>query len=386
VFPEANPDHDLRPALAGDSGELALLEPGWRALAESAGNAFLTPEWFRAWFAVYGEGARPAVVSVRDGRGELAGLLPLVLQDRSLRFGGANLGDRFGLLARPGLDGPVAAAAAQALAVLRGEWTTLVLDNVDAGREWVNEFLWAWPGRLATSRLRHAVLPYTSLQATDWDGYLAARSRNFRNQVRRKTRALEREHGARFRRTERQEELEEDLAAFFALHDARWDLKGGSSSKTPLARAFHGRFAAAALQRGWLRLWFLEIEGTPVAAWYGWRLGRAYSYYLAGFDPAWSEASAGFVLLAHTVREAFREGAATYEMLLGDEPYKSRFADRERLVESLVGTRPLHPMRIAVSAEAGARRIGERLPDGARDGARRAAGAILDRLPSSRAR
>ena len=63
-----------------------------------------------------------------------------------------------------------------------------------------------------------------------------------------------------------------------------------------------------------------------VAGWYGWRVGDRFSYYQAGFDPAWSRYSVGFLLLAETVREAIAEGAAEYDLLLGDEAFKARFA------------------------------------------------------------
>ena len=53
-----------------------------------------------------------------------------------------------------------------------------------------------------------------------------------------------------------------------------------------LAEPFHREFAAQALRRGWLRLWFLEIDGKPVAALYGFRFAGAESAYQAGRDPA----------------------------------------------------------------------------------------------------
>ena len=151
-------------------------------------------------------------------------------------------------------------------------------------------------------------------------------------------------------------------------------------------RAFHRDFAAAALERGWLRLWLVEVEGRAVAAWYGWRLGPVYSYYQAGFDPDWGDASVGLVLLAHTVRAAIEEGAGEYDLLLGDEPYKARFADSEREVETLVLTPALHPRRLAMAAEAGVRRGAARLSPTARARLRRMGGALLDRLPTGRGR
>ena len=351
----------------------AGVEAAWRSLAEARGNAFVTPEWFRAWSTHYGADAQPAVIVASDPGSPPAGVLPLARQGGTLRFAGANLGYSF------------AAAGAPVAAALPAGWRTLVLDNVEAGSSWVRELLAAQPRRVAATTMRRAALPRAALPDS-FDDFLAARSRNFRSQVRRKTRALENDHGARFRRTERPDELHADLEAFFRLHEARWDARGGSSARGERVRAFHLDFASAALERGWLRLWLLEVDGHAVAAWYGWRLGAVYSYYQAGFDPEWSDRSVGLVLLAHTFRAAIEEGAGVYDLLLGDEAYKGRFADSERQVETLVVTPALHPRRVAVALEAGARRAAGRLPPERRAQLRAAAGGLLDRLPTGRAR
>ena len=95
---------------------------------------------------------------------------------------------------------------------------------------------------------------------------------------------------------------------------------------TEVQRSFHREFARCAFERGWLRLWFLEIDGDPVAAWYGFRFGEAESYYQSGRDPAWDRSSVGLVLLAHTIREAMGDGMREYRLLRGGESYKDRFA------------------------------------------------------------
>src|SRR3712207_8266564 len=46
------------------------------------------------------------------------------------------------------------------------------------------------------------------------------------------------------------------------LHEARWAGRGGSGSLNARTRRFHEQFAALALERGWLRLWTLELDGT----------------------------------------------------------------------------------------------------------------------------
>ena len=200
------------------------------------------------------------------------------------------------------------------------------------------------------------VLPYIALDGFDWQGYLATRSGQFRSQLKRKMRSLERDHEVRLRRSQTAEEVSNDLDTLFDLHDARWQERPGASSLAdPQARDLHRAFAARAHEQGWLRLYLLEVDGAAAAAWYGWHVGDRFSYYQAGFDPAWSRYSVGFLLLAETVREAIAEGAAEYDLLVGDEAFKARFATGERLGSSVLLAPPISRMRLMASVERVAR-------------------------------
>ncbi len=134
-------------------------------------------------------------------------------------------------------------------------------------------------------------------------------------------------------------------------------------SRARPARAFHSDFAAVALERGWLRLWILEVDGAPIAAWYGWRLGSRYAYYNSGFDPGRSDLRPGLVLIAGVIRSALEEGAEEFDFLLGDESYKFRFAEDSRTVHNATVARTWHPALVATAAEVGMRGLGRKLPE-----------------------
>ena len=132
------------------------------------------------------------------------------------------------------------------------------------------------------------------------------------------------------------------------LHARRWG-PTESDAFTGRRRAFHHEWAACALENGWLRLWVLEADGAAVAAWYGFRYAQTESFYQSGRDPAWGSRSVGFVLLAHTIREAANDGMREYRFLRGGEAYKDRFADGDAPVETvLMGAG--RPMRATISA------------------------------------
>jgi CelD/BcsL family acetyltransferase involved in cellulose biosynthesis len=361
----------------------------WRTLAEARGNAFVTPEWFSAWNRRYGELEPSVVVARDDDGGTVRGILPLARgrsgRSRLIRFEGAAAADHFHPAASAEDEAAVAAVCGAVLAT-EPDWGVIILDNVDAGARWTAALADAAGDGLAVRTYRHAVLPRIDLSETSsWEDFLRRRSRNFRSQMRRFEAGLERDHALRFRATQTQEELDSDLDTFFSLQDARWRGRGGSSSASPQVRAFHHDFASRALDRGWLRLWFLELGGEPAAAWYGWRLGDRYSFYLSGFEPRYARLRVGLVLLAHTIRSAIEEGAGDYDLLLGDEPYKSRFANSRRNVESVLIARPGAPNALA-AAETTLWRLSRRLPEARRRQLREALAGLAERLPGARRR
>jgi CelD/BcsL family acetyltransferase involved in cellulose biosynthesis len=358
----------------------------WRSLAIADHNAFTTPEWFSAALASYPEDTSPFLAVLINESGVLKGVAPLVRTGAGgravIRFGGANLGDLFTLLAADGqAERELVSGLGRELGSRR-DWGSLVLENVPDGSGWVDAL--ARSGKLAATRLRHRdeVLPYADLSGASWEDFLASKSRNFRSQLGRKQRKLERDHDVRYRLVTRAEDLPGALDDFERLHHARWDARGGSQALTERSRAFHGCFAAAALERGWLRLWLLEVDGAAVAAWYGWRVGGRYAYYLAGFDGDWGRHSVGLLLQAHTVRAAIEEGADTYDLLLGGEEYKARFADAEVEVRSYTLTRRVSAARVMASAEALARSAADRLTPERRAKLKAKLGGLARRAPS----
>lgn len=338
-----------------ETGGVESLDPAtvdtWRELAVLRENPFLTPEWFAAWLESQ-PGEEPFLLLWRGREGELRGVLPLVRAGGTsglLRFAGARRGDWFTPACRPEDEEPMAVACAELLAAERRRWRLLRLDRIDAGSAWPAA-LWASGGAIAAAKPRRGdVLPFIGFGEGGWEAYLAGRSRNFRSQLGRRRRKLERDHGLRFRMTDDPQRLAADLASFHALHEERWRERGGSSSGDEGARRLQAAFATKALERGWLRLWIAEADGEPAAAWYGWRIGERYCYSLSGLAGRFEPLGLGTVLLAHTIEQAAAEGASTYDLMWGDESYKRRFETGRREAATWVLGRRRHPLQLGAA-------------------------------------
>lgn len=296
------------------------LEPSageWRALAERSRNVFGTWEWAETWWRHFGAGKE-----LRTSVVPSVAVLPLFVERtgpfRLLRFVGRGHSDEVGPICAP--ENREAAAEAMREVLAAGDFHLFLGDGLPEG--------WAKP--LGTRVLDRTCSPVVSLDESSWEEFLGARSSNFRGQVRSAERRLERDRGLSFRLAD-PASLDQDLDTLFALHRARW--KG--SPWFASAEAFHRDFAAVALGQGWLRLWILELEGRPAAAWLGYRFAGVESYYQAGRDPALQRERVGFVLMAHTIREALADGMTEYRLLRGDEGFKYRFATSDSGLETL---------------------------------------------------
>jgi CelD/BcsL family acetyltransferase involved in cellulose biosynthesis len=314
----------VRVELVDDFG---LIRADWTRLAAASNNVFSTWEWNSVWWRHFGAGRRLLVSVCRDET-EVVAIVPLYRwRDRPLRvlrFVGHGHGDLLGPVCDQRDRELTARALRAALASVRfdvflGDW--LLADGRYAS---------VLGGRI----VRETGYPILGFGVASWDEFLRTRSKGFRKDQRRDLRGLEERYAVRFRMTAEPAELERDLDAVFDLHRARFGKHDGCYF-CGANEAFQRAFAACALERGWLRLWLLELDGRPVAAEYGFRFGDAWFAYQTGRDPAVERASVGTILGTYTVRQALEEGVTEYRFLQGNEPYKYSWANLDPELEAI---------------------------------------------------
>jgi CelD/BcsL family acetyltransferase involved in cellulose biosynthesis len=315
---------DLRIEVAESIDEL---QDGWAPLAERVANVFLTPEWTACWCRHFLGGRPLKLLAFRSTSGRLAGVLALyVLSQRPLRIlriAGHGPGDELGPVCAPADRIAVARALPRALDRLGAQ--LLLAEQVSREPGW---------SRLTGARvLGSEGSPVVRFDGVTWEQFLRRRSRKLRRTLLLQPTRLAREHRINYRLGgARPDELERDMDQLLALHAARWP--DGTSF---LRHAdFHRDFAAVACRRGWLRMWFLELDGRAVAAFYGFRYAGVEFDYQGGRDPAWQSASIGTLLLGHSMRSALEDGVREYRFLRGEEAYKYRFADCDPGLETFV--------------------------------------------------
>lgn len=296
----------------------------WDALAARLArpSPFLGWTWQRHWVDTFAADRRVDVRTVVDGD-ELVGLLPLyeIEPGRWGLVGGADISDYLDLVAAAGHEEDAWLVLLQARAAERERWE---LHAVPAASPTVR----ALPSLAATCGLAAETVleercPVLDLPAT-WDAYLTSLSRKHRHELTRKMRRLERERpDARATVVATAAAVLARLDDFLALHRA--SRTGKAKFMDLRMERFFRSVLPGLAQAGGARLWFLEGDPGPLAAFICLEWGGVVGLYNSGFDPAHAALSPGLVLLAHVVRDAIERRLRRFDFLRGEERYKYEF-------------------------------------------------------------
>lgn len=179
--------------------------------------------------------------------------------------------------------------------------------------------------------------------------YLASRSSNTREQLRRSLRAAKKDLGEVALRpaTSTHEALRwlDDLAP---LHRARWPSRGQATGfDNKLFVEFHRRLITRSFDRGAVELLRLDAGDACLAYLYNFRWHARTYFYLSAIDYARAERYRPG-MLAHwlAIERALASGDRSYDLLAGEHVYKERLATHQDLQRDLVLWRPRMTLRL----------------------------------------
>lgn len=314
------------------------LETGWDGLAAGSGTVFLTHFWLAGWVREFAPAPELRVLTLRD-EGRLVAALPLVAEahkgaPRVWRFMGAGslTPNHLDVIAAPGLAEAARERFAAAIAEASDEWDVLDLDKLPEDTPTALALEQAFQRRhLTTSVELSAVCPLAVLPPSA-EEYLQGLARKDRSNARRKMRRLMNEHpGASLDAVEDSKGLDRALDALVRQHQARWRSRGYAGAfGDPRSVRFHHDVAHAALERGCLRCYTLDIDGGVASVVYGFRTGDVVQQYQNSMAAEWERLGPGQVVLLHAIERSIEEGAGRYDLLEGDEPYKRSWCTTAR--------------------------------------------------------
>ncbi|HVZ15072.1 MAG TPA: GNAT family N-acetyltransferase [Bauldia sp.] len=319
--------------------DLAALAAEWRAFETIAdGTAFQTYEWLSKWQRHIGarNGTKPAIVVGRDAGGQLEFLLPLAVEPvgmaRRLTWLGSALCDYNGPLLAPGcsqrLGDGFPQLWRQILALVRAN-PQLRFDYIDLSK--MTEAVGSQ--RNPFFSLRVEANPSGAHVATlggDWEAFYAERRSGATRKKERKQLKQLGEHGA---------------IRFASVHDPKdaeriLDILIHQKSRSFARLGVHNAFALPGYRDFYLdvvsdpslgamvHLSHLDVGDLVAASGLGLRFGGSYYLILSSYDDGpISRLGPGRAHLHELMRFAIGEKLARFDFTIGDEAYKSDWAD-----------------------------------------------------------
>lgn len=342
------------------------LEGEWDRLLErsSANEIFLTWDYVKTWWGVYGADFRLCVLAARDSGGRLRGIAPMGIGPgvkgarrhlRHLTFLGGlsdSLAEYGDFIIDADHETTVAAEFTRLLASDRRlKWDFFHLYLARGGSPGMN---------VLCQELRRFGIPVLTEQPAwvvtledTWERFVAKQSSGFRHTLRAKPRALEKNHSVALHQAGRDLPLEEALDHLIRLNQDRWGDEG-TSFHTAKFIEFHRRLTQLFVPQGKAAIFLLEVDGQYVAARYDFIYNHRVLNFQSGWDPAWASRSVGFVLLALTVQHYIEQKTAgQYDFMAGDAEYKAQWADH---TVPLLNVQMPHPRSLRARAFSAVRR------------------------------
>src|SRR2546430_6136020 len=259
-----------------DPAAFQALREEWDELlaASLADSFFLTWEWLHAWWTHLAGDRKLFILVAREG-GRLVAIAPLslcarrvarVVPLRSVEFLGADRlsSDYLDVIVRRGWEAEAIPALARYLANAR-----LALEMASVRRAGCAA---AAPSRAPTQRRRRmweiptAVCPFIDLSGHTWESYLGTLESKPRSDFLRLLKNLTKKFSVRLEHAGSEHQRREFMAHLVRLHNLRPQNLGGSDAlHTADLVAFHDEVSRLTLERGWLRLFVLWLDGQPVA-------------------------------------------------------------------------------------------------------------------------
>lgn len=298
--------------LIEDHGEdFDSLERDWNSLLESrkTSHVFSTALWGRTWWNCLGSGELHLLALRRENR--LAGIAPLVRRGDCLTLlGDKEVCDYLDIVSAPGDEESILRAA---LGFARQHGWNLDLQPLLAGSPSVT-LLGTLAGQAGYSIHTEPLDVSYMLDLPDsWESYLNVLPAKHRHELRRKMRRLASAGKAAF-------STSHDTEDFLHLFRQQADK---AAFLTPARETFFREMMRELWDKGWLKLYFLELDGKRVAGTLCFDYKDVMSLYNSGFDPLYSDLSVGLIAKAWSIRAAIEMGRRRFDLLRGAENYKA---------------------------------------------------------------
>ncbi len=321
----------------GTGAQFDDLAEAWTDLLGRAdATVFQTYEWQRTWWKYFGN-RRDLYIVLFERHGKPEGIVPLFREwvkllgipvARHLKFIGSGLSDYLAPIAQRGCEAAVADALARHLAEHRGGWDVFDLEDLSEGSPYLEPLPSSLEGaRLPVYRYQGTVCPAIDLPGS-MDELMRSLGSNASYNLKRKKRKLQSNFTSEIELVrDESDDIAGAISDFASIHGERWKSQGHPSAfDDEKHREFHVEVSRGLARRGYLRIYFLKVDGKRVAVNLNFNFRSViYMYQGNAHGPEdVMKCSPGLLIAAAAIEAGIGEGMRVYDFMRGDETYKYR--------------------------------------------------------------
>ena len=285
----------------------------------------MLPHWLALWWDLFGSEAELSLCAVRYEE-DVIGIAPLLLKNETASFiGDIDVCDYQDFIVSPQKgheffrvllsDLSQKGIKQLDLKAVRPDSTTM-LELVDVAEQQGYDI----------SRKQLDVSLELDLPAT-WDEYLMRLNGKQRHEIRRKLRRSQEAGNVTYRVIDTVDDVKSEMDIFIKL------FKSNRADKlifmTEKMASYFRSLAKIMAAENMLKLYFLDVNSTPVAAAMCFNHDSRAYLYNSGFDARFSSLSVGLLCKVYSIRDSIQNGSESYDFLKGAESYKYRLGGQE---------------------------------------------------------
>lgn len=328
------PDHALTCERIDDFAALEQIAPEWDRIwrEDPELSIFQNLKWVRAFWRAYGDDLELCcLVAYECSR--VIGILPLVVNHGQLQFLGMNEADYNDVICRSEDAERVVHSFVKYLLAMPVGWRSGCWYNV-ASTSRFHRALQTLPPELKRHFQTVLYLPCPTIQL-ETDREETLRRLLQKDSLKRHENHLKKLGRLTFRHLQDRGEICQHLKIFFMQHTARHVVAGDLGNQPPQflrprSRAYYKALIEELDPSSELRFSIVAIDGRPVAYHLGFESKRTYLWYKPSFDVDLWQHSPGEVLLRNLLRYAQTSELREFDFTIGDEKFKSRFANKKK--------------------------------------------------------
>lgn len=336
---------DLTISVIQNTSAFHDLKESWNNLLKNSqsNTIFLRWEWLYNWWRVYENPKRFLYIVLVKEHGRVLGIAPLCIEKKftgivkEIKFLGSNkvCSDYLDFILLKGREEETLTSILSFLQDQKHLWNRFNLTDIPEDSSTISIIQSYFGEKTAPVNTRYTICPYINLNE-QWDTIVDSFASVVKNTISRKLKKFSALPDSDFYKAD-PDDIQNFYLKFVRLNKKRMKMmKRNSPFNDPDFLKFHKIILQELSGQGIANLYFLKAEDTFFAGIYILSYNGKYHFYQSGFFPDWSWLSPGTLLFYFCIKDAYKNHAAEFDFLRGDEKYKDSWTKMQQKNKSIL--------------------------------------------------